>query len=247
MGGTPNRPTRRAAAKKPTQGKVANPARVVAAAVAAASLETAQQTRLETLELTNGIVLRFRPVAPLFMREAARGVPKPEVPKVEITREGREPRFEENPDDPTYQQAMLDWYAESEEAGLIAGLIMGTTVESVPEGWDLPEADGWIEQLRFASEATGRPIELHPEPLARRYLDWLRYYAIPSEEDLFRVTRVITSATGISEAELVEAVNSFRGRARLTADLRDTLIALSPQRNLDTARDDGLPERVRGA
>lgn len=177
--------------------------------------------RVESLTLGNGIVLRIKTVPPHAMRAAARSVTQPVPPRVWIATKGvdkddpNDRGWEENPDDPDYRMAVQRWMIDSDEAALRVGLLLGTDVLSLPEGVHEPQSDAWIEEVEgvfaVAAEPDAEMPTMRREPFNARYLDWLRYYAIPSDEDLFLLTRLVMSTSVVTEEVLREALAAFRG------------------------------------
>lgn len=196
------------------------------AAAIAATIETGQAAkRITEFKMENGIVLTIKPVPPLILRNAARHVLDPEVPKVYIEHADR---TEDNPSDPQY---LLDIEAAQERrsmAALTAALLVGTEVKSVPEGSPGPDDDEWIENLKAINEVVGITMEIHDEKGSRaRYLDWLRLVAIGSEVELFILTRILTVGVALTNAEVQAAAESFRGFLARSTDLASADPSLS--------------------
>lgn len=190
-----------------------------AAAIEAATASEAEF--IDQIRLMNGIELRLKMVPPYVIGDAARRVPVPEVPMAHIESKGID---EPNPNDPAYIEAMIQYQMDTAEAGLNVALVMGTEILSVPEGMYMPEADEWIAELEEAFQVIDGfgDITLRREPEAARKLDWLRYYAIPNEDDVVRLTTILTSTTAITEEEVAAAVAAFRRRKRRISDLGNT-------------------------
>lgn len=195
--------------------------------------------------LANGIVLSFRIVPPMVLRSASAHIPVPQVPSIWIA--SRE-RNEENPSDPDYLRALMQYRADIGEAAMTVGLLMGTAVKHVPDGMYPPEDSHWIDELRTAYEIAGvAGATIHEEPVRARYLDWLRLYAIPTEIDLYTVTQIVTSSVLLTEGEVQRSAASFR---RLLVGPTDPApaVAAPPIVALDGAPDGrGDGSGVRGA
>jgi hypothetical protein len=161
-------------------------------------------------------VITIKSVAPRLVRFMGEGVPIPEVPT--FYNESKQ-RDEPNPDHPDYIEAVKRWQFETTEAALKMALINGTTCESVPEGWFLPEEDGWIDEIDEAAEALGKePPALRREGKAR-YLDWLLFYAFTSDEDNFLLSRIMLAQTLPTEEEVSRSLAAFRHTAERLRDL----------------------------
>ena len=206
------------------------------AADAAADAVTAYEgdERIEQIALANGIVFSLSTVPPLLIRDAALRLPRPEIPMVYIETKSRE---EENPGDPDYLQAIIDWRAERDEAGLNVALIMGTEPQHIPDGMFGPDDDGWISEI----EATYAAIEMDPPAIGRtvespaRYLSWCRLYALSTEYDILRITLILTSAIAVSEEDVRRMVDDFRDRARRAADIEGKVLEIAINRDRDRA------------
>ena len=219
-------------------------ARAETAAAEAAEAYTAQD-RIDSITLTNGIVLTLKLVAPLLISDAARRIPKPPVPTVYSEEKNRD---EENPTHPDYLEALVMWRGERDEAGLSVALIMGSSVSSIPDGLHGPDSDEWIDEI----EASYAAIDMEPPKIDRerpssRYLSWLRLYALPTEEDIVRISRILTSSVAVSEEDVREAVDAFRSRVEQRADIENQILEIAENRNRDRAEAAGDGEPVRGA
>lgn len=212
------------------------------AAIEAATHSATDRPAIETIELANRVVLRVRPVASFLLREAARAVPEPQPPRVWIASRGTDrddpadPGWEENPDSPSFKQRYAEYLIDSDLASLKVALIMGTTIEYLPDGIWPPSNEKWIKEIEdAASFADITPPVIRREPEKARYLDWLRFYAVPSEDDIFRLTRLVTSGTLVTEEALADSLASFRRRKVWAADLANALVGRDRNRNHDAA------------
>lgn len=155
------------------------------------------------ITLSNGIRLRVQRVAPLAIREAVLRVEKPRPPMVMVEDKGRE---EENPQHPDYLRAMEEYEEATGLAAMNVLLLMGTAVESIPEGLSRPEDDDWVENLEFLE------IEVDRDNPKARYLAWLRYSALTSDQDLAACVGIAREFAGVKEEDVASGIDSFRGR-----------------------------------
>lgn len=171
------------------------------AAAVAQAVESGPITRLT---LRCGAVLLFSPVSPLALREAAVTVVQPAVPIVRLT-DGRD---EPNPNDPDYIAA-LDRF-QNDQIFRVANVVMlmGTKLESVPEGVDKPEDEDWIEML----ETLG--ITVPHATKHQRYLSWLRLYALRANDEVTAIIGNVVRLSGVTEVEVQRAASAFRGTAQ---------------------------------
>lgn len=171
--------------------------------------------RFAEFTLSNGIVLKMKPVPPVLLQAVTNEFQPPPIPKVHIEEDDR---WEENPSDPSYIEE-LGKIAEAQNKAL-ADLVMavGSEVVSVPEGYERPEDDGWIEHVKFAAELTGTKLEIDTENTTKRYLYWLRFYALETGGDVALAQNLPYQLSGIREGEVEEVIESFRGLPPRGAD-----------------------------
>lgn len=180
---------------------------------AAARIAAAAGPISQEIKLVTGVVLGLRPVPPLAIRQAVLSVPTPKMPMVMIPdREDPEP----NPNDPDYLLALDKQFNDQFLVTAEAMMLLGTYLKSVPEGAFLPEDDGWIEPL----EALG--IQVDVENKHKRYLSWLRYHAIATQNDQYRVLNAVTMMSGVTEVEVQRAAAAFRRDEERGADTDKT-------------------------
>jgi len=173
---------------------------------AAKIVEEAKKPASNEVTLSNGIVLKLKPVPPFLVRQAVLSHKRPEPPITFIKDKERE---EINPNDPAYLRALEEYEALTSDTALNITLAAGTEVKSVPEGLFLPEDEGWTEILEYAG------ISASWERKLDRYLAWLRYYALGAATDITAVTSALAKGIGLTEVEVQAAAESFRsGKAR---------------------------------
>lgn len=171
--------------------------------------------RFAEFELSNGIVLTMRPVPPMLLQAVNQEFAPPDPPRVYIEEKGRD---EPNPNDPEYAKTLLRLSAEQDLAINDLVLAVGTTVKSIPEGYFGPDEDGWIANIEFANRLTGRNLVIDKEDSIRRYLQWLRFYAMETGMDVALATGLPLQLAGIREGEVEEVVDSFRSLPERRAD-----------------------------
>jgi hypothetical protein len=171
--------------------------------------------RFADFELSNGIILTLKPVPPFLLQAVMGEFKDPEVPVVFMQEKGRD---EPNPNDPEYIKAMEEVSAKQDKAINDFLLSVGTDVKSIPEGYFPPESDEWIKQIEFASEISGANIYVDKENPIKRYLYWLRFYAIETGFDSAVINTIAYSLGGIREGEVQEVIDSFRSLPERRAD-----------------------------
>jgi len=167
--------------------------------------------------LKNGIVLRCRAVPPIYMRTLAERFTPPPPPQVRIER-GDDSYYEENRDDPEWNDALAENGRRATKAITQLVLGMGTEVVSVPPGYVLPDDDAWIAHVRRADKFTGieTPLELDDTDL--RYICWLQFYALDNNTDVQLAGLLPQFLAGPSEVEIAQAVDAFRDHSQRRAD-----------------------------
>lgn len=170
----------------------------------ASAIADSAKPRSNTVELTNGIVLRIVPVPPLAMREVSIQVKPPEVPTVWMEDKQRD---EPNPNDPDYLKALVEYSQRQVEMLTNIMLCLGTQVAEVPEGVDKPEDNDWIERIEFLG------LHIDTSNKYQRYLSWLRYYALTSGPDISSIVRTVMQNSGTTEEEVQAIIKSFRSVA----------------------------------
>lgn len=156
--------------------------------------------------LESGVVIRVKPVNPLLIEGAGRNVPEPEVPMSYLK---DEEKYIPNYDNPQYIKAVAQWRYDQQMAVIDTGYLMGTEIVSVPDGIDKPEDDTWMEHLVFLGIID--PVQVQSSRFAR-YLAWLKYYAITSDEDFPKLTNAVMRTAGVQEGDVQDAVATFPNR-----------------------------------
>lgn len=168
-----------------------------------------------TFELSNGIVLAIKSVPPFLVQAVQNEFKPPTPPKVMIEEKGRE---EENPNDPAYLRALEELSEKQDLAVNDLFLAAGTSVVSVPEGYFKPEDDDWIAVVEFAQNITGTKIQIDRDDKVKRYLHWLRFYALETGGDIALATSLPMQLAGIREGEVDEVMDAFRSLPGRRAD-----------------------------
>lgn len=176
---------------------------IEAAAGAINDEEESDGSRPATVTCSNGLVLRVKAVPPYLIQRAAQRITAPKVPKVWMEDKGRE---EENPADPAYQEALVEYTLLTADAGANVMLGAGTTIEELGPDMEGPDGDEWMETLAYFG------VEFDPANRMSRYITWLTCYALPTAGDLQKVVTAVARRTGVSEGEVSDALTAFRDR-----------------------------------
>jgi hypothetical protein len=155
----------------------------------------------------NGIVFKLKPVAPLLILDAQRGIIEPAVPKVRNLEKGDsdDAPWEENPNDPTYIAALTEYRMKVGEVSNAIFLTRGTAVEYIPDGIDKVDDADWAEEVEEFTDLT------IPKVGRRRYYCWVKYVALTSMEDFQGLLNKLTTLGGVTqEADVRDAETTFR-------------------------------------
>lgn len=184
-------------------GSVSDSERIVrdAADAAAGAVGEMSAPPPSQIMLSNGVVLKIKPVPGLLIRRAASQVVKPTVPMWHNPDRGRD---EPNPNDPDYLDALGRYDEAVSMAAMNALFIVGTKPETpFPNGVAGPDSEEWIDELKFleiAAQTEG----------PGRYLDWLKYVALATTDDLINLSAAVGRVSGLQETDVITALNSFR-------------------------------------
>lgn len=183
--------------------KVAEPSMEAQAFTAAVGVAEASERPAgpPVVELSNGIRLKARPVPPLLLRQVLLRIPDPPVPTVwDEDREREIP----NPDSPAYAEALKARDEAQYMAVADVALMLGTTVDYIPEGLFGPDDEGWVDVLEMLD------LQVDMTKHGQRYLAWIRFYALERNEDIALAIAAPLSLIGMTEAEVQSAIESFR-------------------------------------
>lgn len=148
--------------------------------------------KMDTLALSSGAILKLKRVSDVAINRAVFAIEKPTVPQHYIADDDR---YEDNPDDPEYKDAMLEWSVRTIEVARRILFYLGTECLSVPEGMFRPEEDGWLTLLHAAGvptitqprEDTGRLLgarfDVGLEPPPGRWARFKALFTRPPEEN----------------------------------------------------------------
>ena len=171
--------------------------------------------RFADFTLSNGIILTIKPVPPYLAQAVLNEFKEPEVPVVDMPEKGRK---EPNPNDPEYLKAMQEHSEKQDKAINDLFLSIGTVVKSIPEGYFPPDSDEWVKQVEFAGKIAGTNLKIDTTDSLKRYLFWLRFYAIETGSDAAILGSMAYIIGGIREGEVQEVIDSFRGVSERGAD-----------------------------
>lgn len=164
------------------------------------------QAQDNTITFSSGVVLRGKQIPPVTMIQVMAAFPRPTPPVVFIETMGREM---ENKDDPDYIERLKQWKVESGNATLNAMIMLGTELVSKPKTMPGPcpgpKEKDWLDDYRLLG------VPVYPSNESWRYLTWVTFKAVLSEDDIELLKKVVGRLSGIPEVD-VKAAESFPGR-----------------------------------
>lgn len=166
---------------------------------------TEESTDPNRIELSNGVVLRFKKVSRNEISYAARNAnrdhPEPKPPMVLIKDRGRE---EPNFNDPNYIQSITLYNIEA--TARVMDVLYARAIEIVERPPEVtgPDSQEFQDYLELAQGETLRQSELG------RLVQWLRYWAIPDEDQL-RFQRKVLQLAGVPVEDVGEVETAFPG------------------------------------
>jgi hypothetical protein len=169
-------------------------------------IESIRSTKTESdrlVHLSTGVTLETKRIPNMIFPEVVRKFKRPEPPDFTNEDTGR---VEKNLSDPAYIEAYNNWQSDISLAIVDTMILLGTKVHEIPE--DLP--DDTDESWTYNLKALG--IDPGKDP-AKRYLLWVKYVAATADEDITAIMEKVGSETGVSEAEVSEAVDRFRSKS----------------------------------
>ena len=155
------------------------------------------------LTLTTGVVLRIGDVPAWAFQEIQKQMrlERPKVPVVHIEAKDRD---EPNPNDPDYVDAIAAYDAKHTEKLMDMAIMLGTEMESVPDGFPKPDDEGWTEKLKKLGIAIPDNKDLDA-----RYLSWVKLCAARTDKDLGSLILACGRNAGVTEEDAAEAAASF--------------------------------------
>lgn len=167
--------------------------------IAAAEAKESEGPR--TLTLSTGVVLRIKRVPVMLPTDIAAEAMRhqPKVPRAYIEALGRE---EENASDPDYKRDLQQWQASILIDLNNAFILLGTEPIVVPAGVISQDAPEFLEEMKILHRDAEGP--------RARYLAWVKYAAAPVDTDISSIVREVGRLSGVSEADVSEAVQGFQ-------------------------------------
>lgn len=169
--------------------------------------QVADAQRPDRFVTSNGITFKLKPVAPLLVLDAQKQLIEPTPPKIPNYDKGmgEDAPLEENPNDPDFLRAHMDYRQKVGEVSNAIFLTRGTELLEVPDGIEKPDDEEWALEVE---EFTAIKV---PKVGRRRYYCWLKYVALTSMNDFQALLNKLTALGGVTlESDVAEAETSFR-------------------------------------
>lgn len=162
--------------------------------------EIEEEERIDNvITLSSGVKIKIKAINKFFIYQATERFKPPKPPIVHDKKKGRD---EPNPNDPDYLEEMQMYLAEVSQVANDVALLRGVEISEIPKGIDGPESKSWKEEM----EILGLPTDKKKY----RWLSWLKAVAIPNDEEMNIVLEAIGRLTGVTEANVAQAFESFR-------------------------------------
>ncbi len=154
----------------------------------------------QIVTLSTGVELRVTSVPKNFLYAVTSRFKQPKIPTYFNEGKGRE---EENPDDPDYKDEVEQYMADVANASNDVVLLRGTQIKKLPKEFPGPDSEQWIEEM----EALDLPMVDNSRV---RYLTWVKGMAAPLDSDITRLMEEIGRLTGVTEADVADALDRFQ-------------------------------------
>jgi len=154
------------------------------------------------ITLSSGVVLRGKQAPPLSLIKVMAHFKRPDPPTYFNQTMGREM---ENPDDPDYLERVRAYQMESSNALLSAFILLGTELVELPKKVPGPQDNAWLEEYNIIGLGDAKP-----NSASWRYLTWVTFKAVLSENDLSLIRDVVGRLSGVPEGA-ARAAETFPG------------------------------------
>lgn len=162
--------------------------------------------RDDIVTLSSGVKIKVKSVPKHFIFAVTAKFKKPRPPWVEVG--GMQ---KENTDDPDYQEDLETWVADLANAGNDVALTLGTEIKEIPKGVPKETSKEFQEMMEYFD------MPMQDNKTARK-LNWIKAIAAPTDGDINLLLGEIGRLTGVSEADVAQAVERFRGLAIRDSD-----------------------------
>ena len=162
--------------------------------------------RDDIVTLSSGVQIKAKAVPKHFIFAVTSRFKKPRAPWEDVG--GMQ---KENTDDPDYREDLKSWVADLANAGNDVALSLGTEIVEIPSGVPKEGSKEFKEMMEYFD------LPMQTNKTARK-LYWLKAIAAPTDADINLLLGEIGRLTGVSEADVAQAVERFRGLAVRDSD-----------------------------
>ena len=177
--------------------------RAVQAAVA--TIEAVERVKEETITLSNGVVVKPKPLPDLVIQQLYRETSRPKPPMVEVEDvPGGKKWMEENPNDPGHLERLEEYTLHISNSMTNLTLLRGFDIVKLPpEVLPMKKDKTWEMELELLGLAPAN------NPVAKE-LAWRRYRVVSSSGDLDKILEASQRLSGVSEEDIEAAEERFR-------------------------------------
>lgn len=167
---------------------------------------------MDEIVVSTGVKFGIRDVPVMAFRDLQKRLEqgRPHAPVHFIEDKGRE---EENPNDPDYQDALTKWNEETEMKLMDFVLMKGVEVTKITNGVEPIDSKNWAEECKYLG------IEV-ADSGGVRYLQWLKYVACPTADDISKLVLGAGRKLGVTEEDVAEAATIFQNRKERRANTK---------------------------
>ena len=172
-------------------------------------LDSVSEENGNTITLSTGVILGLKPVSKWLIQAVNEKFEKPKIP-TEYNKDLD--KDIENPGHPKYKEATEQYLVDIGNATTDVCILRGTEILEAPEGMiTYRDEDCALEMETLGFKNT--------DNLRSRYLYWIKYIAAPLDSDMNFLMGALGRMTGVSEADVLEAVTRFRSTKRKQINL----------------------------
>lgn len=154
-----------------------------------------EKPQTNTLTFSTGVVLKTKQVPVMRLQSIIEKFKYPEVPLINNPSKGR---AERNPEHPVYLEQRAEVDTQRALAIVDAVIVFGTEIEHVPDSVPSLESKDWIEELDLVG------IDVKSESRLARYLAWVKYVAMVTQDDLLLIRNQAGLTMGVSEEQIAQ-------------------------------------------
>ena len=161
---------------------------------------TENSGKVNEIKFSTGVVLTAKQVSTMMMTKMLRSFGGEPTPPTVFDKDRGENIS--NPDDPKFKKEHSEWQLTIGDLMTDRMIVLGTSLKSSPKDFQKIDDKEWREELEVLEMSVGEGKE--------RYLNWVKYVAAPTGEDITSIVNIVGGLSGIPETEVDASVQSFR-------------------------------------